>query len=62
MISPDELEDIYHFAIELGKSAGKILIEGIEKRRVDVDNGSSQDAEKLNAVDIVTQTDNGTSG
>jgi len=58
VISPDELEDIYHFAIELGKSAGKILIEGIEKRRVDVDNGSSQDAEKLNAVDIVTQTDN----
>ncbi len=61
MISQDELEDIYQFAIELGKSAGKILLEGIERRRVDVDNDAHEAVEKLNAVDIVTQTDNGMS-
>ena len=58
-ISAAELSEIYTFAIQLGKDAGKILLDGLERRR------SGQDArealiEKLNAVDIVTQTDNGT--
>ena len=61
MIPQDGLEDIYQFAVELGKSAGKILLEGIERRRVDVDNDAHEAVEKLNAVDIVTQTDNGMS-
>jgi myo-inositol-1(or 4)-monophosphatase len=57
-ISATELSDIYKFAIQLGKDAGRILLDGLERRR------SGQDApedpvEKLNAVDIVTQTDNG---
>ena len=60
-ILPDELEQIYRFAIDLGKSAGKILLDGIEKRRVDADDAAHEAVEKLNAVDIVTQTDNGTS-
>jgi len=57
-IPPDELEQIYRFAINLGKSAGKILLDGIEKRRLDVDDDAHEAVEKLNAVDIVTQTDN----
>jgi myo-inositol-1(or 4)-monophosphatase len=55
----DELEEVYQFAIGLGKAAGKILLEGLERRRVTVDNGAHEAVEKLNAVDIVTQTDNG---
>jgi myo-inositol-1(or 4)-monophosphatase len=57
-IGKEELEHIYHFAIQLGKDAGKILLEGIEKRRLGGDS-SAKDEEKINAVDIVTQTDNG---
>jgi myo-inositol-1(or 4)-monophosphatase len=57
-IGQKELENIYHFAIQLGKDAGKILLQGLEKRRVAGDSGSD-DMEKINAVDIVTQTDNG---
>lgn len=55
----DNLEEIYRFAIDLGKSAGKILLEGIERRRVTADDGVQEAIEKLNSVDIVTQTDNG---
>lgn len=55
----DELEEVYQFAIGLGKAAGKILLEGLERRRATVDNGAHEAVEKLNAVDIVTQTDNG---
>jgi myo-inositol-1(or 4)-monophosphatase len=55
----DNLEEIYRFAIDLGKSAGKILLEGIERRRVTADDGAQEAIEKLNSVDIVTQTDNG---
>jgi myo-inositol-1(or 4)-monophosphatase len=57
-IGREELQQIYHFAIQLGRDAGKILLEGIEKRRFGGDS-STNDVEKLNAVDIVTQTDNG---
>lgn len=55
----DDLEEVYHFAVGLGKAAGKILLEGIERRRVTADDGAHEAVEKLNAVDIVTQTDNG---
>jgi hypothetical protein len=55
----DELEEVYQFAIGLGKASGKILLEGIERRRVTTDDGAQEAIEKLNAVDIVTQTDNG---
>ena len=52
-----ELSDIYKFAIQLGKDAGKILLEGLDRRR----SGPAEEmVEKMNAVDIVTQTDNGT--
>lgn len=57
-ISASELSEIYKFAIQLGKDAGKILLEGLERRRLGLDEPEFP-VEKLNAVDIVTQTDNG---
>jgi myo-inositol-1(or 4)-monophosphatase len=57
-IESDALEQIYQFAIQLGKDAGKILLDGIEKRRLGP-SSIANDVEKINAVDIVTQTDNG---
>jgi myo-inositol-1(or 4)-monophosphatase len=58
--TPVELDEIYAFAVDLGKRAGKILLDGIEKRVGGV-GGSGELAftEKDNAVDIVTQTDEG---
>jgi myo-inositol-1(or 4)-monophosphatase len=57
-ISSSELNEIYQFAIQIGKDAGQILLDGLERRR---SGKETQDdpVEKLNAVDIVTQTDNG---
>lgn len=57
-IPASELNEIYKFAIQLGKDAGKILLEGLERRRSGLDEPEVP-IEKLNAVDIVTQTDNG---
>jgi len=58
-VTSKELDEIYPFAIKLAKDAGKILLKGIEERR-EVGNTSIENhAEKLNAVDLVTQTDNG---
>jgi myo-inositol-1(or 4)-monophosphatase len=58
IIESDALEQIYQFAIQLGKDAGKILLDGLEKRRL-APSSIASDVEKINAVDIVTQTDNG---
>ena len=58
-ILEDNLEEVYQFAIDLAKSSGKILLEGLERRRVTEDNCAPEVIEKLNAVDIVTQTDTG---
>ncbi|EXJ63925.1 myo-inositol-1(or 4)-monophosphatase [Cladophialophora yegresii CBS 114405] len=67
----DELRTIYTFAIQLAKDAGKMLLDSLYARRRDGQDGrtpsnpSNEDVtpqelttrEKLNAVDIVTQTD-----
>ena len=60
ILSEPELDEIYAFAIQLGKEAGKILLQALERRRNGRENGvaAPEDLEKLNAVDIVTQTDN----
>lgn len=54
-----ELDEIYAFAVQLGKDAGKLLLEAAQSRF----NGSGQGAqafeEKDSAVDIVTKTDEG---
>jgi myo-inositol-1(or 4)-monophosphatase len=56
----EELKEIYSFALDLGRRAGKILIEGVEKR-MGAEGGREEKKaeEKMNAVDIVTQTDLG---
>jgi len=56
----DPLEDTYSFAVQLGKDAGQLLLEAAKRRY----EGASQDrnlnqVEKLNAVDLVTKTDEG---
>lgn len=60
VFSDKELKEIYIFALDLGRRAGRILIEGVEKR---TGAASGRDVgrqeEKMNAVDIVTQTDLG---
>lgn len=55
-LSPTELSQIYAFAIQLGRDSGAILLKGLEKRRSGED--TSESVDKLNAVDIVTATDN----
>lgn len=59
-ISAQELDEIYAFAVDLGKRAGKILLDTVEKQIDGSGSGSgssSQFVEKDSAVDIVTQTD-----
>lgn len=67
-ISEAELDDIYAFAIQLGREAGQILLSSLQARRHDGAQSTSTRAandvpaplemlEKLNAVDIVTATD-----
>jgi myo-inositol-1(or 4)-monophosphatase len=52
-----ELHEIYTFALDLGRRAGKILLDGVEKRTGEQ---SGRDVgvmeEKMNAVDIVCTT------
>lgn len=66
VIPDEELGQIYSFAIQLGKDAGEILLKSLAERRRDAVPGASIEIleelvmeEKLNAVDIVTKTDNG---
>lgn len=54
-----ELDEIYRFAIQLGREAGQMLLDGLQRRRATGGEAEAQ-VEKLNAVDIVTQTDHGT--
>ncbi|KAF5530152.1 QA-X [Fusarium mexicanum] len=56
-----ELDDIYAFAVQLGKDAGDMLMAAAQ-RRIDGSGQSSSTVsyvEKENSVDIVTKTDNG---
>ena len=57
MTSSLDLDEIYQFAIQLGKDAGKLLQDAAQQRM----NGGDQleEIEKLNSVDIVTKTDEG---
>lgn len=54
-----DLDEIYAFAIEVGKGAGKILLEVFQARCRGSINGKIAHTEKENAVDLVTQTDEG---
>ena len=58
-ISDAELQEIYLFALDLGRRAGQILLDGVEKRTGEEQHKQEEQVEKINAVDIVTQTDLG---
>ncbi|GKZ17376.1 hypothetical protein AbraIFM66951_004676 [Aspergillus brasiliensis] len=54
-LSQEQLDQIYAFAVDLGRKAGQLLMDSVEKR---IGDGVSQAVEeKDSAVDIVTQTD-----
>lgn len=58
-ISREELDEIYAFAVDLGKQAGQMLKDAAQLR---MDGGSRTKAQdehvqKMNAVDLVTETD-----
>jgi myo-inositol-1(or 4)-monophosphatase len=53
-----DLNEIYPFAIQLGKDAGAVLLKGLERRRAESHENEEQ-VEKMNAVDIVTEVDHG---
>ncbi|KAJ5740604.1 Protein qutG [Penicillium malachiteum] len=50
----DELDEIYAFAVDLGRKAGDMLMERVEQR---ISGGEQKFEEKDSSVDIVTQTD-----
>lgn len=56
-----ELDEIYAFAVQLGKDAGKMLMEAVMRRTRPQDNGDVPISmeEKESSVDIVTKTDHG---
>jgi myo-inositol-1(or 4)-monophosphatase len=57
--SQEELDEIYAFAVNLGKEAGRMLLDAA-KLRFGTDRPEEQaHVEKDNAVDLVTQTDEG---
>jgi hypothetical protein len=62
-LSQEELDDIYAFAVDLGKRAGQMLTDAAQIR---IDGGGAtveqkEHVQKENAVDLVTETDEGTS-
>ena len=58
-LTQGELDEIYAFAVDLGRKAGKLLMERVEQRISGSEGHSQKFEEKDNAVDIVTQTDEG---
>lgn len=57
-ISEKELDEIYAFAVQLGKDAGKMLMDAARLRMAS-GGAAHESVEKENAVDIVTKTDTG---
>lgn len=55
----EELKEIYDFALSLGRRAGQILLDGVDKRCGEESGRWQAQAEKDSAVDIVTQADLG---
>lgn len=55
-LSQNNLDEIYAFAVGLGRQAGRLLLDGVEER---INGGDGPVSEKDSAVDIVTQTDEG---
>ncbi|RKU42048.1 hypothetical protein DL546_001829 [Coniochaeta pulveracea] len=55
--SDDELDEVYAFAVQLGKEAGDMLMGAARSRFGDAGQSEQAVEEKENAVDIVTKTD-----
>lgn len=58
-IGEKELEEIYAFAIQLGKDAGNLLLEAANLRMQGDGRKEQTSVEKASSVDLVTQTDEG---
>lgn len=58
-LSKSELSEIYDFAFDLAHRSGKLLLDGVEKRCGDESGRWQGQSDKMNSVDIVTQTDLG---
>ena len=56
IIDDDELDSIYHFAVDLSRDAGELLTNALHSRRHGLHEPDDPE-EKMNAVDIVTKTD-----
>lgn len=56
-----ELDEIYAFAVQLGKQAGEMLMDAARLRMGDEKASKEQieHVQKENAVDLVTETDEG---
>lgn len=59
--TPEHLKEIYDFAVQLAKDAGRMLMDGVEARCGNESTAGVQQEqiEKDSSVDIVTQTDEG---
>lgn len=58
-LSREELDEIYAFAVDLGKKAGKMLMDAAQAR-MNSENATTEEkqhVQKENAVDLVTETD-----
>lgn len=64
IMDAQELDRIYEFAVQLGKDAGKMLMDAawsrVDGAQPTNDESHEAYAEKDSSVDIVTQTDHGT--
>ena len=60
-ISQEQLDEIYAFAVQLGKDAGRMLLDAARLRMGDgpASREQKEHVEKENAVDLVTETDEG---
>ncbi len=58
-LAVDELDEVYGFAIQLGRDAGDMLMSRARERWNGGDGGELEVLEKESAVDIVTKTDTG---
>ena len=59
--TPQHLKEIYNFAVQLAKDAGRMLMDGVEIRcgNDNTPGVEQEQVEKDSSVDIVTQTDEG---
>lgn len=58
-LTEQELDEIYAFAVQLGKDAGKLLLDAAQSRFNGNGQAAQEFAEKDSAIDIVTKTDEG---